>query len=99
MKKANKGLIASLFEWIGFPWSKVRWQTNVAVLLLDFLYKVLIMVEKSMGKTMVKAIGKMTTEIDLMIARFDYINIDLIIYIYIEYNIDLIIYTFNFLLS
>ena len=24
MKKTNKGLIASLFEWIGFPWSKVR---------------------------------------------------------------------------
>ena len=57
MKKANKGLIASLFEWISFPWSKVRWRTNVAVLLLDFLYKMLIMVKKSMGKT--------TTEIDL----------------------------------
>ena len=66
MKKGNKGLIASLFEWIGFPWSKVRWRTNVAVLLLNFLYKMLIMV-------MVKTMGKTTTEIDLMIARFDYI--------------------------
>ena len=28
--------IVSVFEWIGFPWSKVRWWTNVAVLLLDF---------------------------------------------------------------
>ena len=48
MKKANKGLIASLFKWIDFPFSKVRWQTNVAVLLLNFLYKMLIMVKKSM---------------------------------------------------
>ena len=69
MKKANKGLIVSLFEWIGFSWSKVRWQTNVAVLLLDFLHKWLIMVKKSMVKT----IGKTTMEIDLMIARFNYI--------------------------
>ena len=28
MKKVNKGLIVSLFEWIGFQWSKVRWRTN-----------------------------------------------------------------------
>ena len=68
MKKANKGLIAILFKWIGFPFSKVRWQTNVAVLLLHFLYKMLIMVKKSMVKMMAK-----TTEIDLMIERFDYI--------------------------
>ena len=81
MKKANKGLITSLFEWIGFPWSKVRWQTNVAVLLLDFLYKMLIMVKKLMVKTMAKTMGKTRTELDLMIARFDYIYIDLIIYI------------------
>ena len=67
-KKVNKGLIASLLEWIGFPWSEVRWWTNVAVLLLDFLYKMLIMAKKSMVKTM----GKTTAEIDLMIARFDY---------------------------
>ena len=51
MKKANKGLKASLYEWIGFPWSKIRWQTNVAVLLLVF-YKMLKMVRKSMVKTM-----------------------------------------------
>ena len=56
MKKANKGLIPSLFEWKGFPWSKVRWQTNVAVLLLDFLYKMLKMLKKSMVKTMAKTI-------------------------------------------
>ena len=62
--KANEGLIASLFEWIGFPFSKVRWQTNVAVLLLDFLYKMLIMVKKSMVKTMVKMMGKTTMEIE-----------------------------------
>ena len=93
MKKANKGLIASLFKWIGFPFSKVSWQTNMAVLLLDFLYKMLIMVKKSMVKnmvkTMVKTIGKMTIEIDLIIERFDYICIDLIILII---YIDLIIY-------
>ena len=75
MKKVNKGLIASLFEWIGFPWSKVKWRRNVAVLLLDFLHKMLIMVKKLMVKT--------TTEIDLMIARFDYIHIYIYIYIYI----------------
>ena len=69
MKKANKGLIVSLLEWIGFPWSKVRWRTNVAVLLLKFLYKMLKMVKKSMVNTM----AKMTMEIDLVIARFDYI--------------------------
>ena len=68
MKKVNKGLIASLFKWIGFPCSKVRWRTNMAVLLLDFLCKMLIMMKKSMVKTM----GKTMTEIDLMIARFDY---------------------------
>ena len=72
MKKANKGLIASLFKWIGFPWSKVRWRPNMAVLLLDFLYKMLKMVKKSMVKTIVKMMRKMTTKIDLMIARFDY---------------------------
>ena len=44
MKKANKDLIANLFEWIGFPFDKVRWQTYMAVLLLNFLYKMLIMV-------------------------------------------------------
>ena len=71
MKKANKGLILSRFIRIGFPWSKVRQQTNVSMLSLDFLYKMLIMV-KTMGKT--------TTEKDLMIARFDYIYLDLIIY-------------------
>ena len=78
MKKANKGSIASLFEWIGFPWSKVRWRTNMAVLLLDFLYKMLKIVKKlmvkTMVKTMVKIMGKTTMEIDLMIARFDYIQ-------------------------
>ena len=78
MKKGKKGLIASLFEWIDFPWSKVRWRTNVAVLLLDFLYKTLKMV-----KSMVKTIGKSTTEIDLMIAIFDYIYKYIYIYIYI----------------
>ena len=54
---------------------QARWQTNMAVLLLDFLYKMLKMVKKSMVKTMVKTMGKMTMEIDLMIARFDYIYI------------------------
>ena len=89
MKKGNRDLIASLFKWIGFPWSKVRWWTNVAVLLLEFLYNMLIVVKKSMVKTMVKMMGKMTMEIDLMIARFNYIL-----------YIDLIIYThFNFPLS
>ena len=90
MKNANKDLIASLFEWIGFPWSKVRWQTNMAVLLLDFLYKMLIMVKKLMVKTM----GKTMTDIDLMIARFDFIYIDIYIhiYIYIYIYIYLIIY-------
>ena len=63
VKKTNKGLIASLFEWIGFPWSKVRWRTNMAVLLFDFLYKMLIMVKKSMVKMMAKTIGKTTTQI------------------------------------
>ena len=87
MKKANKGLIVSLFEWIGYPLSKVRWQTNMAVLLLDYLYKVLIMVKKSMVKMMAKMIaktmGKTTMEIDLMIERFDYIHIYIdCIYIY-----------------
>ena len=85
MKKVNKGLIESLFEWIGFPWSKVRWWTNLAVLLLNILYKMLIMVKKlmvkMMGKTMMEMMGKTTMEIDLMIARFDYMYIDLIIYI------------------
>ena len=61
-----------------FPWSKVRWWTNVAVWLIDFLYKMFIMV-KTMGKTMMKTMVKMMTEIDLIIARFDYICIDLII--------------------
>ena len=70
MKKANKGLIASLFEWIGFPWNRIRWQTNVAVLLLNFLYKMLIMVKKLMMKTMAKTMVKTMTEIDLMIVRF-----------------------------
>ena len=69
-------MIASLFEWIGFPWNKVRWWTNVAVLLLNFLYKMLIMAKKSMvktmGKTMVKTMEKITIKIDLMIATFDY---------------------------
>ena len=41
------------------------------MLLLDFLYKMLIMVKKSMekvmAKTMVKMMGKTTMEIDLMI--------------------------------
>ena len=73
MKKANKGLIVSLFEWIGFPFSKVRWQTNVAVLLLNFLYKMLIMVKKSMVKTMAKTMVKTMMKIVLMIERFDYI--------------------------
>ena len=73
MKKANKDLIASLFKWIGFLFGKVRWQTYMAVLLLDFLYKMLIMVKKLMVKTMAKMMGKTTTEIDLMIERFDYI--------------------------
>ena len=91
MKKLNKGLIASLFEWIGFPFSKVRWQTNVAVLLLNFLYKILIMVKK----LMVKMMAKTTTEIDLMIERFDYICIDLIIYILIIHRFDYIC-TFHF---
>ena len=67
-EKANKGLTASFFEWIGFPFSKVRWQTNVAVLLLDFLYKMLIMVKKlmvkTMAKTMVKMMGEMMMEIE-----------------------------------
>ena len=67
MKKVNKGLIASLFKWIGFPWSKVRWRTNVAVLLLDFLYKMLIMVKKLMVKMMGKMMVKTTTEVDLII--------------------------------
>ena len=49
-----------------------------------FFYKMLIMVKKSMVKMMVK-----TMEIDLMIARFDYMYIYLIIYI--DY-----IYTFQF---
>ncbi len=84
MMKANKGLIARLFEWKGIPWSKVRWRTNVAVLLIDFLYKMFIMVKKlmvkTMGKMMVKTMGKTKTKIDLMIVRFDYICIDLIIY-------------------
>ena len=70
MKKANKDLIVSLFEWIGFSFGKVRWQTYMVVLLLDFLHK-----------TMAKMMGKTMTEIDLMIERFDYICIDLIIYI------------------
>ena len=52
MKKGKKGLIASLFQWIGFPSSKVRWWTNVAVLLLEFLYNMLKIVKKSMVKTM-----------------------------------------------
>ena len=39
----------------------------MAGLLLDILYKMLNMMKKSMVKTM----GKMATEIDLMIARFD----------------------------
>ena len=73
MKKGKKALIVSLFEWIGFPWSNVRWWTNVSVLLLDFLYKTLKMVKKSMAKTiakmMVKTMEKMTIEIDLMIPR------------------------------
>ena len=91
MKKANKGLILSLFVRIGFPWSKVRQRTNVSMLLLDFLYKMLIVVKKSMVKTM----RKTTTEIDLMIARFDYIYLDLIIYILIIYRF-YYIYTFQF---
>ena len=70
----NKDLIASLFEWIGFPFGKVRRQTYMAVLLLDFLYKMLIMVKRSMVKTMAKMMGKTTTEIELMIERFDYIH-------------------------
>ena len=45
----------------------------MSVLLLDFLYKTLKMVKKSMAKTiakmMVKTMEKMTMEIDLMIAR------------------------------
>ena len=87
MKKANEGLIVNLFKWIGFPWSKVRWRANVAVLLLNFLYKMLKMVKKSMVKTMakmmVKMMGKTTMEIDLMIARFDYIYLHIFIYILI----------------
>ena len=66
MKKGKKSLIASLFKWIGFSWSKVRWQTNMAVLLLDFLYETLKILKKSMVKTMAK-----TMEIDLMIATLD----------------------------
>ena len=71
LKKGKKGLIVSLFEWIGFPWSKVRWRTNVAVLLLDFLYKTLKMVKKSLVKMMAKMMGKTTMDIDLMIATLD----------------------------
>ena len=67
MKKANKDLIANLFEWIGFSFGKVRWQTYVAVLLLDFLNKMLIMVKKLMVKTMAKMMVKTMTEKDLII--------------------------------
>ena len=54
----------------------------MAVLLLDFLYKMLIIVKKSMVKTM----AKMTTEIDLMIARFDYIYTYIYRFDYIPYS-------------
>ena len=45
----------------------------MAVLLLDFVYvyKMSKMV-KMRAKALVKMMGKMTTETDLMIARFDY---------------------------
>ena len=45
----------------------------MAVLILAFLYKMLIMVKKLMVKTMAKTMGKTTTEIDLMIERFNYV--------------------------
>ena len=83
MKKVNKGLIASLLERIGFPFSKVRRQTNVAVLLLDFLYKMLITVKKLMVKTMAKTVGK-TMEIGFIIERFG------CIYLLIIYRLDYI---------
>ena len=77
MKKANKGLIASLFKWIGFPWSKVRWRTNVAVLLLDFLYKMFDNGEEIDGKDDGKDDGE-----DDNGDRFDYIIIHISIFHY-----------------
>ena len=56
---------------------------------LIFLDNMLKMV-KTMAKALVKTMGKTMTEIDLMIARFDYMYIDLIIYRF-DY-----IYTFQF---
>ena len=47
----------------------------MVVLLLDFLDKMLKMVKTMAKSTLVKTMGKTTTEIDVMIARFYFLYI------------------------